>query len=385
MSISGLAGNQMVTESVASAQGYTLNAGQSNVYSDKCMTRAAATTRYYLEAANLEGASNQLMPSRAWVAGTPFYSFLFELSTSAGSDTGACAIPIYEISTLYSPSAVLAVGSMIYGTSNYSYPWPGGNNWWLVPSTHTVYQISNSGQILTIHNCPTASSISYYYYERSSSIDTVGYVGSPVTYYYSSGTVGIGTTVYTDAALTSVLIGENLLFGTTTSNIAHRINSSGVVIEIVNTTVKYNGWVRAVPAGSGTYKWQTMVSWTYLSSYYDSIGDDVRFDGPDTTWSNMYVGTPTSMMAVQSFSNANAERIDCYIFLGVTTFGSSTSNNSVYEVNNNMNLSYIPFGFEDRETWLAELKWEYGVDPITFTQAEIENGTYKYFNFFNYN
>ena len=70
-----LLSNQMVSFTDAQGGGFTLNAGQSNVNSLQCMTKAEALAKYNLDAASMSSyASNQLVPKSAWVNGVIVFS-----------------------------------------------------------------------------------------------------------------------------------------------------------------------------------------------------------------------------------------------------------------------------------------------------------------------
>lgn len=76
MSWSTLASNQMVSYTDAQGGGFTLNAGQSSVTSDQCMTKTDALAKYSLNATNMSTyGALQLVPKSAWVNGVtlPYY------------------------------------------------------------------------------------------------------------------------------------------------------------------------------------------------------------------------------------------------------------------------------------------------------------------------
>lgn len=69
MAFVDLASNEMVTFTNAATGGFTLNAGQSNVTSNECMTKTQALTKYNLSASAMSSyASNQLVPKSGWVS-----------------------------------------------------------------------------------------------------------------------------------------------------------------------------------------------------------------------------------------------------------------------------------------------------------------------------
>jgi hypothetical protein len=66
----GQASNQMVTFTQAQSLGFALNAGQSSVNSNECLTKAQALAKYNLNAGSMSAyASNQLVPRSVWATG----------------------------------------------------------------------------------------------------------------------------------------------------------------------------------------------------------------------------------------------------------------------------------------------------------------------------
>jgi hypothetical protein len=109
----GQASNEMVSFTQASSLGFALQAGQSHVTSNKCMTKSEALSKYSLSSASMSGfASNQLVPRSAWVSGATAYAFIFG-NVGATSSSGVCALGNTGM-TLYSPSVDLTVGSKLY-------------------------------------------------------------------------------------------------------------------------------------------------------------------------------------------------------------------------------------------------------------------------------
>jgi hypothetical protein len=69
MAFSSLASNQMVSDTEASTGGFSLNSGQSHSSTGIMMTKATATAKYKLNAANLSSyTSNQLIPKSVWAS-----------------------------------------------------------------------------------------------------------------------------------------------------------------------------------------------------------------------------------------------------------------------------------------------------------------------------
>ncbi len=86
----GQASNQMVTFTAAQSLGFSLNAGQSHVTSNQCMTKNDALTKYNLSASAMSAyASNQLVPRSVWVSGASYVEYV----RTAGYMTGILVCP----------------------------------------------------------------------------------------------------------------------------------------------------------------------------------------------------------------------------------------------------------------------------------------------------
>lgn len=112
----GQASSQMVAFTQASTLGFTLNAGQSHVTSNQCMTKSEALAKYNISAGNMSGfANNQLVPRSAWVnsvIGIPFTTNLNSFNNSFEICEFTQQYPI----TNYTISGLI-VGARIYQDS----------------------------------------------------------------------------------------------------------------------------------------------------------------------------------------------------------------------------------------------------------------------------
>lgn len=76
MAWNDLAANQMASYTDAQSSPFLLNQGQSPTYSNQCMTKSDALTKYYIDSAYMSSyASNQLVPKSTWVAIAVTYTF----------------------------------------------------------------------------------------------------------------------------------------------------------------------------------------------------------------------------------------------------------------------------------------------------------------------
>lgn len=72
------ASNQMVTFSQAQSLGFNLNAGQSHVTSNECMTKSQALSKYNLVSSAMSAYSaNQLVPRSVWVTPSITYNPIY--------------------------------------------------------------------------------------------------------------------------------------------------------------------------------------------------------------------------------------------------------------------------------------------------------------------
>lgn len=112
-----LASNQMVSYTDAQGGGFTLQAGQSSVTSNQCMTKADALAKYVLDSSYMSSyASNQLVPKSTWVSqvssvvfnNTYYWSYTTNAQSASGTVivTGAAA-------TFYARGVVINSGSAV--------------------------------------------------------------------------------------------------------------------------------------------------------------------------------------------------------------------------------------------------------------------------------
>lgn len=145
----GQASNQMVTFTAAQSLGFSLNAGQSAVTSNQCMTKNDALTKYNLSSSAMSSyATNQLVPKSVWVNAVPIG---FAFSNVSGSPLSyVCTLPINA--TFYSYSSILAVNSVMYLDSSMTTFLNGGNLYLHYGSLGV--KVNNVGVITEILNCP---------------------------------------------------------------------------------------------------------------------------------------------------------------------------------------------------------------------------------------
>lgn len=94
MSWASLAANQTVSYTDAQGGGFSLNASQSHVTSDQCMTKAEIIAKYNVSSASMDSyGSNQLVPKGSWQTGTVYQSAVYSESATknscAGTGTGS--------------------------------------------------------------------------------------------------------------------------------------------------------------------------------------------------------------------------------------------------------------------------------------------------------
>ncbi len=151
----GQASNQMITFTAAQSLGFALNAGQSHVTSNQCMTKNDALTKYNLSASAMSSyASNQLVPKSVWVSG--YFSFV-TAGLTAENGAGACTIgfdPMLDFN-LYSNVSTPFLGNIMYTNSSLTTAFNGGNLWYRIGGTMdgASYQISSTGVLINAYNC----------------------------------------------------------------------------------------------------------------------------------------------------------------------------------------------------------------------------------------
>lgn len=148
----GQASNQMVTFTAAQSLGFSLNAGQSAVTSNQCMTKNDALTKYNLSASAMSAyASNQLVPRSVWVSGVPYIIYTrtigFTTSIEACSHFADWAGNAYmQIST-----------GRFFADAALTKPFNGNYKWFLFYDSATGNTsnllIDNSGYIVNSYDC----------------------------------------------------------------------------------------------------------------------------------------------------------------------------------------------------------------------------------------
>jgi hypothetical protein len=108
MSWSELASNQMVTFTNAQTSPFTLNAGQSAVTSNECMTKSQALTKYNLNASAMSAyANNQLVPKSVWQSAVSGLIFSVALGNSAAEACGSTFADVYSNTDIWDTGITL--------------------------------------------------------------------------------------------------------------------------------------------------------------------------------------------------------------------------------------------------------------------------------------
>lgn len=148
----GQASNQMVTFTAAQSLGFTLNAGQSSVTSNQCMTKNDALTKYNLSASAMSAyASNQLVPRSVWVSGLNYVQY----NRTSGTLTGALACMLFGDW----PTLVFQQNGTgrFFTNSTLTTVFNGNNNYYLffdsISGNTFNYRIDNSGYVSASYDC----------------------------------------------------------------------------------------------------------------------------------------------------------------------------------------------------------------------------------------
>lgn len=104
MAWNDLASNQIPTFTDLQTSGFSLNAGQSAVTSNECVTKANALAKYNLSSTAMNAfASNQLVPKSSYASGAvTSYSYTVKLSETLGNVCTATPVTIYSESSTWS-------------------------------------------------------------------------------------------------------------------------------------------------------------------------------------------------------------------------------------------------------------------------------------------
>lgn len=148
----GQASNQMVTFTAAQSLGFSLNAGQSAVTSNQCMTKNDALTKYNLSSSAMSAyANNQLVPKSVWVSGASYV----EYTRSNGGMTGNSVCILIGTWTAY---AYQQNGTGRFFTdSALTTVFNGNNQYYLfydaISGNIFNYQIDNNGYVTNGFDC----------------------------------------------------------------------------------------------------------------------------------------------------------------------------------------------------------------------------------------
>lgn len=205
--------NQMVTFTQAQSLGFQLNAGQSSVNSNECLTKSQALAKYNLDASAMSAyASNQLVPRSVWVTGAdltpPSYlnaSVSYVSSTSSsltGSWTGwtdNIGISHYKVVVQNYTTGIVEHTSANLSSSTSSYTATGLSGSTLYYYTCWAYDAAGNTSGLTFPYT-TPPSITYdpiYYYKTNPCNSDQLYLGSDgYLYYYNNGYILYNGIVY---------------------------------------------------------------------------------------------------------------------------------------------------------------------------------------------
>jgi hypothetical protein len=240
----GQASNQMVSFTQVQSLGFTLNAGQSHVTSNQCMTKSESLAKYNLDASAMGSyANNQLVPRSAWVSGIVGLNFQL-IETTLTESTGAtwanvCAYSWSSPLTKYTKTGLI-VGEYIYNDIGCT------NVLQIVGKSYKVLENgiykrlagnSHSDAIEVIEDC-SAPPASYYAYSfsasRTSSAQSCALNTFGTTWYSSSVQLDVGGRLFTNTSLTSPVSGGSIWYNCQQDGTAYKIDSSGYIIEFYN-------------------------------------------------------------------------------------------------------------------------------------------------------
>ena len=231
MAWSSLAANQIPTFTDLQTSGFTLNAGQSAVTSNECVTKANALAKYNLSSTAMNSfASNQLVPKSAYASGAvTSYSYTVKLGTTLTNVCSATPITIYSESSTWSTfMGLYQDAGLTTFITGFNYVVQSVNN-----DIYSIdYNIETSDSYLgtdTGNNCTTA-----YGYTVRLSNDSGNVCTTITTFIYSdSPTFGAGITLYDSASLTTII--TSFTFVVESSNIYNLNSTTGAVGTFVGT------------------------------------------------------------------------------------------------------------------------------------------------------
>ena len=217
MAWNDLATNQMVSYTDAQGGGFTLNAGQSSVTSDQCMTKTDALAKYSLNATNMSTyGALQLVPKSAWVNGVagPVYTYQGPINAVAGATSVNITLPVTVavgdllvlaviMQTTATPSTLTATGWTLQNSERQN----GGSSFIY---TRIATSSAESGTTLSVSFTVPGGSVQIvggqiYRYTGNKTTSPVSYVGlnSSSTATSVASTFGVGSA--TNSALAVVI------------------------------------------------------------------------------------------------------------------------------------------------------------------------------------
>ncbi|WP_413998697.1 hypothetical protein ACMDB5_13050 [Flavobacterium sp. W1B] len=221
----------MVSFTQAQSLGFALNAGQSHVTSNQCMTKNEALAKYNLSASAMDSyASNQLVPRSVWVNALTYYTYPISYGIGEGN-SATCSV--YDTpGNLYSNSSAIALSMVFYSNTSLTATFPGGGFDYFYSGANQLLTINNSGVVTNIQDCITSTGFPF-----SSTNDTTGTAvcGSflDLSKYSTSTTLSVGVQLFNDAELTEVFVGLDR-FRFTEGNRFVKIDNNGYIVSISN-------------------------------------------------------------------------------------------------------------------------------------------------------
>jgi hypothetical protein len=208
MAWNDLASNQIPTFTDLQTSGFTLNAGQSAVTSNECLTKTQALAKYNLSTSLMSSyASNQLVPKSNYASGS-VTSYSINLDRYGYSTVAtSCSTPP-DVRTYYSSVSSVVVGTQLYLDAALAYTWGLANTLWhLEYGTGKIYQVDTNGVVLDIAFCPLSYSyILYYDYTGGGTLyngfdltsQACASTSNSVTVYSNSSTITSGAELFLD-------------------------------------------------------------------------------------------------------------------------------------------------------------------------------------------
>jgi hypothetical protein len=296
MAWNDLASNQIPTFTDLQTSGFTLNAGQSAVTSNECLTKTEALAKYNLSTSLMSSyASNQLVPKSNYASGS-VNSYAFELERYGYSTALESCSGTNSTVTWYSSVSYLAIGQTLYFEAALINPRNGGNQWHKDYVNNRTCKIDTNGIIIDIQSCP-GNAFTFGTIGSSTSSGACSVANTGLTLYSSSTSLSIGTVLYSDLYLTNLFIpGEDVAFYHSGSN-AYFINPYDGVISSITACVPENTREQILnqyndPCGILiTDLWYDFVSDLYYTSETGSTlysGGGYVYVGPDPSFGHVW-------------------------------------------------------------------------------------------------